>query len=156
LKRFLKFAHEVGAIGVMGALAAHLSLIVSSRNMSPVEYAAVRQGILAVSRWILLPSLALVLISGLLAMAATSAFQSARWAWIKAVLGVSMLEGTLGAVQGTARDAAELSAKAATGQVDAVAMADALRHEWGGLWTILVLSTINVALAVWRPRVSWP
>jgi hypothetical protein len=154
MKRTLKFLHEIGSIGVIGALAAHLVLIVSARHMSLVQYAAVRMCILNMSKWVLLPALTICLITGVLAMAVTPAYQNAGWAWIKALLGVSMLEGTLGAVQATARDAAELSNRALAGDGDAVGMADVLRHEWGGLWTIMVLSVLNVALAIWRPRLT--
>ena len=151
LKRSLKILHELSAIGVMGALAANLILIMTASTHSLAEYAALRHGIAAIAKWLLLPSLLGVLVSGLLSMAAHGPFLNARWVWTKAALGIAMFEGTLGAVQSTAQRAAELSAQAVTNTGALAPLADLLRHEWIGLWTLMALSLVNVVLAVWRP-----
>ena len=136
----------------MGSFAACLVLLLKGPTQPLVAYAAVRQAIAAITQWLLLPSLAIVLLSGLLAIAATSAFHNAAWAWAKALLGLSMFEGTLVTVNSTARRAAELAAMAVKGQGDPVQLAQVLRTEWGGLWVLLALSLVNILLAVWRPR----
>jgi len=48
---------------------------------------------------ILLPSIALALVRGLLAMAFNPAFHNAGWAWLKLISGVLVFEGTLVYVQ---------------------------------------------------------
>jgi hypothetical protein len=152
LKRLIKILHEIGAAGVMGSFAACLLLELKGPTQPLVAYAAVRQAIAAITQWLLLPSLVIVLLSGLLAMAVTSAFQNAAWAWIKALLGLSVFEGTLVTISASARRAAELAAMATSGQGDAAELAQTLRTEWGGLWLLLALSLVNIVLAVWRPR----
>jgi hypothetical protein len=151
LRKLLKTLHEFGAIGVMGSLAACLVLVATAPTDSPVGYAAVRHGIAAITKWLLVPALGTMLVSGLLAIAATDAYKSATWAWIKALLGISMFEGTLLTVGATARQAAEFSGLAASGHGDPAQLAAAVRTEWGGLWLLVGLSFVNVVLAVWRP-----
>ena len=154
MKRMLKFLHEIGAVGVLGSFAACIVLIATSHTQSPVAYAATRQGIVAITRWLLVPSLAVVLLSGLLAIAAHEGYKNAGWAWVKALLGISMFEGTLLTVAASARQAADWSAQAAVGRGDPQQLAQALHTEWGGLWMLLALSVANIALAVWRPRLG--
>ncbi len=88
----------------------------------------------------------------MLAIAAHPPFHNAGWAWIKAALGVSVLEGTLGGIAGTAREAAIISAEVARGTAEPARMNGALRHEWGVLWLILLVSLVNIVLGVWRPK----
>ena len=152
MKRLLKMVHELGAIGVLGSFAACMVLIATSPTRPLVAYAAVRQGIVAITHWMLVPSLGVVLVTGLLAIAVNPAYHNAGWAWVKALLGITMFEGTLTVVGAGARRAAELSALAASGQDNSAELAGVLHAEWRGLWLLFTLSVINVALAVWRPR----
>jgi hypothetical protein len=97
----------------------------------------------------------LVLISGLLAIAATRAYMDQGWPWLKALTTVAMFEGTLLTINASARKAAEISALAAsTGDANPELLAPILRTEWIGLWTILALSFGNILVAVWRPRLT--
>jgi hypothetical protein len=155
-RRALKILHEIGSAGIIGAIGAHLVLIGTADVSTPEAYAVLRHGIEVVTERILLPSLLVVLVSGVLGIGFHPPFHNAGWAWIKAATGVSMLEGTLGGIQGTARDAAALAAKVARGEAPASAMDDVLRHERGALWTILFLSIANIVLGVWRPRFVKP
>lgn len=150
--RILKILHQLGAVGVMGSLACCVVLVSTAPKDSLAGYAAVRAGIDAIASWILVPSLMITLISGLLAIAVTKAFMDTGWAWIKALLGLVMFEGTLLTIQSSATRANELAATAlASGTADEAALAPLLRTEWAGLWTMLALSLANILLAVWRP-----
>jgi hypothetical protein len=153
-RKALKILHELGAVGVLGTLAACIVLVATAPRQSLAEYAAVRQCVAALTQWLLVPSLAVVLVSGLLAIAASETYINAAWPWIKAVTGISMFEGSLLTISGSARQAAELSALAAAGHPDAALLDQALRTEWGGLWIIVAVSIANIVIAVWRPRIG--
>ncbi|MEM9742537.1 MAG: hypothetical protein AAF918_07610 [Pseudomonadota bacterium] len=156
-RQWVKILHSLGAIGLMGAVAAYIVLLsVAPDPSSLAEYAILRRGLEAIARYLLLPSLALVLISGLLSMAVHTPFLERKWAWIKAVLGIAMFEGTLGGVQAPAEQAAKVMEAALTSELNVVALEDLMRHEWGALWVILALSLANVVLAIWRPPLRWP
>lgn len=153
MKRLLKIMHTLGAIGLMGALAAYMVMLVAAPQNTLAELAAVRQGLAVVSEWLIMPSLLLVLVTGLLSMGVHPPFHNATWVWAKALFGIGLFEGTLGAVDATAQRAARLSAEALSGE-DGAAVLESLRDsEWVGLWTIMGLSLASVVLGVWRPRV---
>lgn len=99
MRRLLKFLHEMGAIGLMGSLAA---LVVLTRLAPPPAslsgYALMRGAMAEIAVWVVFPSLVLTLIPGLLAIAVTRAFHDAGWAWIKAATGILIFAGGLHAL----------------------------------------------------------
>jgi len=152
-RRLMKFLHTMGAAGLMGAMAALLVMLsVAPPPSALASYAAVRGAMGAVATWIVLPSLALMLVSGLLAMTLNRAFLNAGWAWLKLATGVLMFEGVLVYVQGPMQQEAEQSAGALAGRVDPATLAAALGPERNTLWVLLVVATANVVLGIWRPR----
>ena len=154
-RRLLKALHMLGAIGFMGGLATCLVLVVNTAVEPTASFASIRHGIALINKWLLTPSLLIVLVSGLLAIAASDAYKNAGWAWMKALLGLVTFEGTLLTIVGNGRRAAENAAAAVAGQADAMnQVTAALRTEWGALWLLLGLGLVNIVLAVWRPRFS--
>jgi hypothetical protein len=143
-----KALHEVASIGFGGGLAACLVINLMANRASPAEFAVARQVFAAIAQYLLIPAMAVVVVSGLIALAATRAYQDSGWAWVKALLGLSVFEATF-VIVGSSRNHAELAAAAATNP----ALLDALlRSERNTLWLLIAVSVVNVLLAVWRPR----
>ena len=146
----LKAMHDMAAIGIGGGLAACLVLNLMAASLAPAEFAVARQAVAAIARWLLLPSLAFVLVTGLLAIAATRGYHDAGWAWVKALLGLSLFEATLVTIGASSRQA-ELAAAAA----DPALLAALLRSERNTLYLLIALCIVNVVLAVWRPKLTY-
>ena len=155
MRRTAKFFHSLGAIGLAGAIAAQLVLL---QFLPPpgelANYAQMRAAMNGIAEWIIVPSLALVLLTGLWSMAITPAFHNAGWAWLKLATGILVFKGTLISIVSPARREAELAVKALAGEVDPAALGQALGEERGVLWVVLVVAIANVVLGVWRPRFS--
>ncbi|MDX2266398.1 MAG: hypothetical protein NW215_15665 [Hyphomicrobiales bacterium] len=153
MKRFLKFAHTLGAVGLMGAAACLLVLLRFLPDPSALaEYAQMRAGMAAVSKWVFMPSLTLTLLAGLLSMAATKGFQDAGWVLIKLATGVLVFEMGLVGVDGPMGKEAALAAEALKGNAGAGKLGASLGSEATTLWLLMGVSVANVALGVWRPR----
>ncbi|MFK8043295.1 hypothetical protein [Congregibacter sp.] len=153
MRKALKFLHTIGGIGLTGALVVQLLML---QNMPPVDsllaYATARGQMGLISQWVLFPSLAIVLVSGLLSMAWTDAFHGQGWVWMKLALGISVFEGTLIAVQGPAVREASRAAQALAGEFDPALLGVTAMSEWKSTLVILGVAIANVVLAVWRPR----
>lgn len=152
MRKLLKFLHSVASCGLIGALVCYGLVMIHAPQDTPRAYADLRATISLICNFLLLPSLDVALVTGLLAMVAHKAFLDTRWAWLKALLGLSMFEATFAIVQSKATTAAAEAAKFAAGAGDAGDLAAALSNEWGSLGAIFALSLAQVALGVWRPR----
>lgn len=154
MRRALKFLHTLASCGLVGALACYAIVLVYAPQDTAKSFAEVRQTIVAICNYLLLPSLGIALVSGLLAMAAHRPFMDTRWAWLKAILGLSLFEATLGVIQSKAAAAAAEAAKLAAGTGERADLAAVIANEWLALWTIFALSLAQIAIGIWRPRLA--
>ncbi len=155
MNRFVKFLHSMGAIGLMGAMAALIIMLIMLPEPNELSaYASHRAVMGKVAEWLLLPSLGLVLFSGLWSMAISSAFINAGWVWLKLATGILVFKGVLFSIQGPVEYEAMISAQAVAGGVDPGVLGQRVAEEWGVLWVMMAIAVANVVLGVWRPRFS--
>jgi uncharacterized membrane protein len=154
MRRLLKFLHSLASCGLIGALVAYALVLVLAPQETPQAYAAMRLTLSALASYLLLPSMAVALVSGLIAMAVHYPFAQTRWAWLKALLGLGVFEATLGFIQSKAVAAAEAALEAASGKGQPGAIEAVIANEWLSLGALVALSVSQVALGVWRPSLS--
>jgi hypothetical protein len=142
-----KTLHDIASIGFGGALAACLVINLVANRVSSAQFSALRHAFAAIAQYLLIPSMAVVVVSGLIALAATRAYMDAGWAWLKALLGLSVFEATLVIVGASGKEGEFAAAAANPAVLDAL-----LRAERNTLLLLIALSIANVVLAVWRPR----
>jgi hypothetical protein len=145
----------MGATGMIGSMASLLVLMIAAPPPSSLAgYALIHAAMSDIATWIFFPSLALTLIPGMLAIAVNRAFHNAGWAWAKLATGVLIFEGGLVYVEGPIREEASRSAQALAGQLDPAVLTGSYGAEQSSMWALLLVSTANVVLGVWRPRIT--
>lgn len=152
MRKFLKILHTLSACGLTGGLVCYMLLLLVAPQETPAAYADLRQSISALSTYVLLPSLAIALMSGLLSMAVHHPFLNKGWVWVKAAMGILMFKGVLTIVGAKADYAAIVSRQIADGTAPSDALDAALVQEWYMLGIILAFTIANVVLGVWRPK----
>lgn len=153
MRQFMKFVHTLGAVGLTGGLAAYIMVLLAAPDGAATEaYASMRTSLAFVSKWLIVPSMMITIVSGLVAMIVNPKFIDAPWVWAKALTGLVFFEATLASIDAPAQRAARAMAQAAAGDIDAATLASLVHNEWGAWWLLLGLSVANVALGIWRPR----
>lgn len=156
MRKVLKILHTLASCGLIGGFLCYVVLLVAAPQDTAAGYANLRWSIAVISDYILLPSLAVALVSGVLSMAVHTPFMNQGWAWIKAAMGLLMFKGVLEIIGAKAHYAAAVSERIANGEVAPDVLETALTYEWYALGVILALSIANVVLGVWRPRLQLP
>ena len=153
MRRLMKFLHEIGSLGFTGGLLAYLAMIALAPEVAVTAVYADFRGVVALlTRWVILPSMVLVLLSGLLAMIVHHPFANRGWVWAKALSGLLIFEATLATVDAPAQRAAKAAELALGGELAINELAEKVNDHWGAIWVLTALAVANVAMAVWRPR----
>ncbi len=158
MRKFYKFAHTLGAIGLLGAMLSLLVILFSLPAPETDPRGFLRSTDIAdsIARVILLPSLGVTLVSGLLAIGANPAFHSAGWAWFKLATGVLMFEGGLVTVQGPVQRAAALTREAVALGGDLTLLSGVYGSARASIIVLVGVAVVNVVLGVWRPKFGRP
>ena len=154
MRKAMKILHTLAAAGLLGGLAVYMLLLVVAPQDTPAAYADLRISIAAISNYLLLPSLAVVLLSGIASMVLHDPYLHKGWAWLKAASGILMFKGILTIVGAKADYASTVAQRVAEGEVAAEVLERALTYEWATLGVMLALSVANVVVGVWRPRLE--
>ncbi len=154
MRKAIKILHTLSSAGLIGGLSAYMILLIAAPQDSAAAYADLRSAIQAVTNYVLIPSLAVAVITGLLSMAVHRPFQDKGWVWVKLLLGLPLFEGTLVHIAGKAREAEIVARQVADGASPDLLDA-AIAREWGGLGVIFALCVAQVVLGIWRPRFTW-
>lgn len=151
MRKLVKIMHSFAACGLIGGLLAYIVLLSGTAPATPVLIAEQRLAIAALSNYLLLPSMAVALISGLLSMAVHRPFQDKGWVLLKAALGLLMFKGVLTVIGAKADYAADMARRVAEGGAGADVLERTVAYEWYTLFAVLVIAVTNIVLAVWRP-----
>ena len=154
MRKTVKILHTLAACGLIGGLLVYMLLLLEARQDTAEAYADLRWSISQLSDYVLMPSLAVVVVSGLLSMVVHRPYMDKRWAWVKAASGILMFKGVLTIVGAKANYAAGVAEQIANGEASREALDSALAYEWYALGAILALSVANVVLGVWRPKLK--
>ncbi len=154
MRQLLKVLHLLSVIGFVGTLAVALLMGAAAASAMPASALPVREAIADACTHLALPSLIVMVLTGMLLILTSPALIEARWLWAKALLAVAIGAVTLGFFL----PAVDLAAAAARDGSFGAPSFEALRHaydaEWIYGWAAMALSVLAIAIAVWRPRIG--
>jgi Predicted integral membrane protein (DUF2269) len=150
----LKLLHLASVAVFSGALAVSLVIADDAEIASAAGVAAVRRSIVTVGDVVVIPSLIVLLLTGMLLVVGRPMLIHARWVWAKAALGTVVGGVALFVVLPAARRAASAAADGVLGAPALDLMQGAMRSELFGSALALGLVLLAAWIAVRRPRLG--
>lgn len=153
MRKALKFAHTVASMALVAGL---LFLLfgwhaIDDSSDARALYLYYSQSAVA-ARWLILPGMISMILSGMLSMMVGTGFYNAGWVWAKLALGLSVFEGTLLTIQGPAQKAGAIAAQYGRQEVDASALLSINGPNELAIFAVLSICLIATGIGIWRPR----
>lgn len=153
-RNLAKLLHYAGLVGLAGGILVSLVLGVTVDATSPSGAATVHAAIAHVGGAVVVPSLVIVLLTGMLLVVSRPQFISARWVWVKAALGIATGAVVLLMLQPAVNAAATVAIGGAEGGRAMVPLSEVVQGEHFAAYLALVLVALAAVVAIWRPRLG--
>lgn len=155
-KNLIKLLHYTSLVGLAGGILVSLVLADTVDATSPSATASIHAAIALICGALIVPSMIVMLLTGMLLVVAKPHLIGARWVWVKAVLGLVTGAVILLALQPAVNAAASISATGALGEAAPGPLANVVASEHAAAWWTLGLVLVAMVIAVWRPKFGRP
>lgn len=155
-KNLIKLLHYASLVGLAGGIIVSLVLADAIDVTSPSATASIHAAIALICGALVVPSMVVMLLTGMLLVVARPHLIGARWVWAKAALGLVTGGVILLALQPAVKAAAAMSATGALGDAAPGPLTSVVASEHAAAWWTLGLVFLAMVLAVWRPRLGRP
>lgn len=155
-KNLLKLLHYASLAGLGGGIVVILVLLDTIDATSPAAVASMHAAIALVCSGLVVPSLVVLLLTGMLLVVARPQLISARWVWAKALVGVIVAVALLAGLQPLVIALASMSATGALGDAPPGPLARTVETERWAAYLTLANVVVAMVIAVWRPRLGRP
>ena len=152
-KNLLKLLHFASLAGLGGGIVVILVLLDTIDATSPSAVASMHAAIALVCGGLVVPSLVVLLLTGMLLVVARPQLINARWVWAKAFVGLIVAATILAGFQPLVNALASMSSTGALGTPPGP-LADTVETERWAAYLTLANVVAAMAIAVWRPRLG--
>jgi len=155
-RNLLKLLHFASLAGLGGGIVVILVLLDTIDATSPSAVAGMHAAIALICSGLVVPSLVVLLLTGMLLVVARPQLINARWVWAKAFVGVIVAATILAGFQPLVNALASMAVTGALGDAPPGPLADTVETERWAAYLVLANVVAAMLIAVWRPRLGRP